>query len=241
MVSVIIPVYNAEEFLAEAIGSVLAQSYQPLEIIVVDDGSTDGTAEVASSFGEMVRYAYQPNRGPSAARNRGLEMARGELISFLDADDLWVESKLELQLGLLTDDPSLQFVIGFSQSAEIVGLADGERRVGELSDPLFSPSMGSALFRRTAFDAVGTFDETLHYCEDWDWLMRVRELSVPMLIHQDLVLLYRRHKDNMTNQTSVMKNYFVRMLKKSLDRRRQGSLHAASLPKLADLEEGSDR
>ena len=126
MVTVIIPVYNGEEYLAEDIESVLGQTYHPLEIIVVDDGSTDDTATVASRFKELVRYIYQPNSGPAAARNRGLKMARGEVIGFVDADDLWVENKLDLQLGLLADNPSVQIVIGFAHTVEIVGFVDGK-------------------------------------------------------------------------------------------------------------------
>ena len=236
LISVIIPVYNGEEYLAEALESVIAQAYRPIEIIVVDDGSTDGTATVASRFNESIRYTYQQNSGPASARNRGLRMALGKVIGFLDADDLWVENKLELQLGRLASDPSLQFVIGLAQSVEILGLVDGKHRLGKLSDPTFFPNVGSMLFKRAVFDAVGFLDETLRFCEDWDWLMRARELSVPMLIHQDVTLIYRRHRENMTNQIEVMQNYFVRLLKKSLDRRRQGPLPPTSLPKLADFE-----
>jgi glycosyltransferase involved in cell wall biosynthesis len=237
MVSVIIPVYNGEAFLAEAIESVLIQSYRPMEVIVVDDGSTDGTAAVASRFKEGVRYIHQHNSGPAAARNSGLRVARGELIGFLDADDLWVENKLELQLGHLAGDLSVQIAIGLVQSVEKLRVVDGKHRYEKLSEPMVLFGVGSALFKRPVFDKVGVFDETLRLCEDWDWLMRARELAVQMLIHKDVTLLYRRHGENMTNQTEFVKDYFLRMLKKSIERRRQGPLPATSLPKLADFEE----
>ena len=101
LVSAIIPVYNCERYLAEAIESVLAQTYRPIGIIVVDDGSTDGSADVAKSFTDpQVRYFYQPNSGQGAARNQGTNLARGSFFTFLDADDLWTDNKLELQLAL---------------------------------------------------------------------------------------------------------------------------------------------
>jgi glycosyltransferase involved in cell wall biosynthesis len=238
MVSVIIPVYNGEAFLAEAIESVLIQSYRPIEVIVVDDGSTDGTAAVASRFKEGVRYIHQHNSGPAAARNSGLRVARGELIGFLDADDLWVENKLELQLGRLAGDLSVQIVIGLVQSVEKIRVVDGKPRFEKLSNPTVPLMVGSALFKRPVFDKVGFFDETQHFCEDWDWFMRARELAVPMLIHEDVTLLHRRHGQNMTNQVELISPYMLRMLKKSLDRRRQqGPSAATSLPKLADFEE----
>src|SRR5690606_28366702 len=114
-VSVIIPVYNGERYLAEAVHSILAQTVPTLEIIVVDDGSTDGTARVAQRFGDAVCYVYQPNRGPAAARNRGLERARGEIVAFLDADDLWREGKLACQCARLEADPTLDIVLGHTQ------------------------------------------------------------------------------------------------------------------------------
>ena len=113
VVSVIIPVHNCERYLGEAIESVLDQTHSPLEIIVVDDGSTDCTADVTKSFAPHVRYVLQAQAGAPAARNRGAELARGEFLSYLDADDLWVEEKLERQTACLSDDPELDMVSGF--------------------------------------------------------------------------------------------------------------------------------
>lgn len=241
MVSVIIPVYNGEDYFAEAIESVLAQAYNPLEIIAVDDGSTDGTAAIASSFSEDVRYVYQPNSGPAAARNRGLRMARGEVIGFVDADDLWVENKLDLQLGRLAKDQSVDIIIGLQLFVKIDGVVDGKHKFEKLLDPLVNLNLGSALFRRAVFDRVGFFDETLYYCDDWDWFMRARELGVPMVIHQDVTLVQRRHESNMTNNTVLGNRYMMQMLKKSLDRRRrQDGSPVTSLPELSDFQEKSN-
>src|SRR5438552_10684660 len=108
LVSVIMPVYNGERYLAAAIRSVLAQTYTAAEVIVVDDGSTDDSAEIVHKFGTAVRYESQLHRGsPDASRNRGVELARGEYLAFLDQDDLWTNNKLELQVAAATADESL--------------------------------------------------------------------------------------------------------------------------------------
>src|SRR5437667_12630279 len=111
LVSVVIPCYNGERYLAEAIESVLAQRYEPLEIIVVDDGSTDRSAEVARHFGDAVQYVCQPHAGAAAARNRGVGLATGDLIAFLDADDVWTEGRLARQVQVLEADPSVGMVM----------------------------------------------------------------------------------------------------------------------------------
>jgi len=111
-VSVIIPVYNGETFVDEAIDSVIHQKYEPLEIIIVDDGSTDRTAEVIRGYGEKVQYRYQSNTGPAAARNSGLRVASGDVMAFIDADDLWPEGKLALQINRLQQEPTLEVVLG---------------------------------------------------------------------------------------------------------------------------------
>jgi glycosyltransferase involved in cell wall biosynthesis len=113
--SVIIPTHNRAAFVADAINSVLAQQAENLEIIVVDDGSGDNTAEIVKSFGPPVRYVYQANAGPSSARNRGVELAQGEFLGFLDDDDLWSSEKLAIQLPRLLDDPKLEIVLGHTQ------------------------------------------------------------------------------------------------------------------------------
>jgi glycosyltransferase involved in cell wall biosynthesis len=111
LVSVIIPLYNGASFLGGAIENVLAQNYQPLEIIVVDDGSTDASTEIAAAYPNGVRYVYQTNAGPAAARNRGIKLAQGPLIAFLDVDDLWSEHKLARQTAYLRANPTMDWFI----------------------------------------------------------------------------------------------------------------------------------
>lgn len=232
-VSVIVPVYNGERFLADAIESIQAQRYHPLEIIVVDDGSTDDTGLVATRFGDGVRCVYQPQSGLPVARNTGLEATRGDVIAFLDADDLWRDDKLELQLLRLVVDPALEVVLGLTQLMGWTGNVHGKQTFEALGEPLVALSLGGAVFRRTVFDRVGRFDETLPYTHDMDWFMRARELGVSILLQQEVTLYYRRHADNMSNQLAAGKQDLLKMLKKSLERRRQQNRSdARSLPKM---------
>jgi glycosyltransferase involved in cell wall biosynthesis len=234
LVSTVIPVYNCERHLAEAIESVLAQAYRPVEIIVVDDGSTDGTARVAASFKGNIHYIHQPNSGPAAARNKGLRTAQGNVIGFLDADDLWPKNKLELQLGHLTKNPALKVVMGLVQYTRISTAPESEPGFEEFSQPLVAFNLGSALFRRSVFEQIGLFDETMHYSEDVDWFMRARECGIPMVVLEQVTLFYRIHQHNMIRNKSARDLYFAKALKKSLDRRRQrGSDSVGSLPKLS--------
>ncbi len=227
-VSVIVPVYNGEQFLAEAVASVRAQNYAPLEIIIVDDGSTDGTAEVARGLGDDIQYVYQPNAGPAAARNRGVRLARGELIAFQDADDLWVDDKLAWQLALLAQHPAAQGVLGQSQRVQLD--ADGmlSPLPGVLGAPRLQPLLHTALFRGKIFNRVGLLDETLRCGEDLDWYLRALEQDIALITHPETVLLYRQHQANLTRNWSI-KSQLLRMIKRSLDRRKGRDLHNNSL------------
>jgi glycosyltransferase involved in cell wall biosynthesis len=239
-VSVIIPVYNGEAFLKEAFESIRQQEYELLEIIIVDDGSTDKTKEIAASFEKEVRYIYQPNSGLPATRNRGVKMARGDVIAFLDVDDLWSKDKIRLQIALLRNSPSAEIVLGYTQIMTLTGIIDGIHVFKEWGAPVLAMSVGGAVFRKSVFDKIGLFDEIQRYCDDWDWFMRAREFNIEMVVHKEVVQLYRRHDQNMTNQQSLGNQYFIRMLKKSLDRRRQENCgQAESLPRLSCVGEES--
>ncbi len=232
-VSVIIPVYNGEVFLAEAVESIRKQEHEPLEIIIVDDGSTDNTGKIARGLKGNIRYFYQHNSGPGAARNKGLEMTRGDIVGFLDADDLWQPGRLELQLARLAVNPSAEIVIGRKQRMLLARVSEGKYAFREYRGPVAALSLGCCLFRRSVFDKVGLFDQTLYHCDDWDWFMRAREIGVSMTTHPEVTLLCRRHEHNITNQVEVGNHYTVLMLKKSIDRRRQRSKRSASsLPRL---------
>lgn len=230
LVSVIIPVFNGEQFLAEAVESVLAQQYAPIEIIIVDDGSTDGTAAVVKSLPETVRYLSQANQGPAAARNRGIEQACGTLIAFADADDLWPTDKLELQLPFLTNDPAIDIVLGRIQQVRLSKTDDGQTRAEHFDEPAFSSNLGSAVIRKSVFERVGLFDETMRYSEDVDWFMRARESGAAILTIDAVTLLYRQHEQNMTRGRTTTELNVLKALKRSLDRRRERDGVAEALP-----------
>jgi len=236
LVSVIIPVFNGERFLREAVQSVreavhvLDQKYSDVEIIIVDDGSTDGTATVARSLHETVRYLHQTNQGPAAARNRGIENAKGSLIAFADADDLWPRDKLELQLPYLISDPEIDIVLGRIQQVRLSETVNGETRAEAFGEPAFSVNLGSAVVRKSVFDRVGLFDETMRYSEDVDWFMRAREAGAAIVTIDAVTLFYRQHEQNMTRGKSTSELNVLKALKRSLDRRRERTGVASALP-----------
>ena len=230
LVSVVIPVFNGEGFLRDAVESVLAQKYSPVEIIIVDDGSTDDTETVARSLPEPVRYLYQTNKGPAAARNRGIQQAQGSLIAFADADDLWPEDKLELQLSYLINDPEVEIVIGRIQQVRLSKTVDGQTQQEEFAEAAFSVNLGSAVIRKSVFERIGLFDETMRYSEDVDWFMRAREAGAAIMTIDAVTLLYRQHEQNMTRGKSTSELNVLKALKRSLDRRRDQTGVASALP-----------
>lgn len=230
LVSVVIPVFNGERFLPEAVQSVLDQQYSPVEIIIVDDGSTDGTATVARSLPETVHYLHQTNQGPAAARNRGIEQAQGSLIAFADADDLWPAGKLELQLPYLINDPAVDIVLGRIQQVLLSETGNGPTQM----EPAFSVNLGSAVIRKSVFERVGLFDETMRYSEDVDWFMRARESGARILTIEAVTLFYRQHEQNMTRGKSTAELNVLKALKKSLDRRRERTGSATALPSFVE-------
>jgi glycosyltransferase involved in cell wall biosynthesis len=243
-VSVIMPVYNGADFIAAAVASVWLQDYPALEVIIVDDGSTDDTPGIVASLPGDICYVSQMNSGPAAARNRGLEKARGDLIAFLDADDLWPTNKLTWQLPVLTDAPLVDLVMGLTQT---MGASHDEENALALP-PVFPPRLafhlGSAVVRRCVFAQVGVFDESMRYSEDVDWFMRARECGVSFLVRPDIALFYRLHDRNMTRGKDAVDLNVMKALKRSLERRRQkpGS-EATPLAKLStyDTEVGHKR
>jgi glycosyltransferase involved in cell wall biosynthesis len=241
-VSVIMPVHNGEIYLTEAIENIRRQDYKSLEIIIVDDGSTDNTAKIAADFQDLVHYLYQPNTGPAAARNRGLLTAKGDVIGFLDVDDLWSENKLKLQLEHLNRIPSPDVVLGHTQRMQLIEHEKGNVRFKEWSGPVLVMHVGSALFRKSVFEKVGLFNESLGYCEDWDWFMRAKEMNVPMVVHKEVTYYYRRHDQNMTNDSEATLKSALKVLRQSLNRRRQeGGGTVVKLPQLSDFISDSEQ
>lgn len=222
LISVIIPVYNGENYLAEAVNSIRVQNCSPLEIIVVDDGSTDGTATLAHSFGSDIRYIYQLNAGPAAARNRGLMEAQGELIAFLDSDDVWPEGALKLRLAAIQSTPAIMGVIGRTRGLLMLPAGNGMKPESILSDPWHLPMLvGCGLYRGSVIEKVGNFNPTLRLSEDLDWYLRLREGHIPLIHIDDVTLHYRLHGLSLTRGRSFIQRGILQALKLSLDRRRR--------------------
>lgn len=221
LVSVIIPVYNCERYLAEAIESALQQTYRPVEVIVIDDGSTDGSAVVAQTFGAAVRYCYQPHSGIGAALNHGVFQAKGEFLAFLDADDLWVRDKLERQMAALGANSRPALVFGHVQQFVSPDLdADVARRLRCPPELMPGYMISALLVRKDTFDLVGTFETRWLAGEFLDWCLRATDLGIRTVMLPDLVLRRRLHRTNHGIVERDAKVYLTRALKAALDRRR---------------------
>jgi glycosyltransferase involved in cell wall biosynthesis len=215
-IGVVIPAYNAERWLVQTLESVLAQSWPPVDVVVVDDGSTDATAAVAGRFGSPVRVVSQPNAGIGATRNRGMELVAGELIAFLDADDLLAERSLERRAQALLSNPEIDMVFGsvrrFCEIVDSSPVALNEPQPGHLP--------AAMLIRREALDRVGPFPTHTHVAEGLDWMLRARELGLGESTLEDQVIWRRVHGENNSLRHRGEIGEFARALKASLDRRR---------------------
>ncbi len=222
-VSVIIPTFDRAALVAEAVDSVLAQEGVAFELIVVDDGSSDGTGEVLAGYGSRITVIRQENRGVSAARNRGVAAGHGALIAFLDSDDLWLPGKLSAQVAFMDAHPEL----GICQTEEI-WIRDG-RRVNprrrhrkaagiffERSLELCLVSPSAVMLRRGFFEAAGGFDEDLPACEDYDLWLRVGCRHPVGLIDAPLVVKCGGHPDQLSRQPGLDR-YRIRAIAKLLD------------------------
>lgn len=213
LVTVVVPAYNAADHLTEALESALGQTWPAVEIVVVDDGSTDGTAEVASSV-PGVRVLRQANQGPAAARNAAIAAGRGTVIAYLDADDLWPAHKLDVQVRHLIDHPDCDAVLG----------REDFLRVDDVEPPLFlqrldrgevddSLSLVTMVVWRRVLERVGPFDESFRVSEDMEWLVRARALGVRVDRIDEIVLRRRIHGANLSYQSDEQRAGLFRALR----------------------------
>lgn len=234
-VSVIIPTCNGEAFIAEAINSVISQTYPILEIFLIDDGSTDQTKEIIKKFSKHLRLIKQSHLGdPAFGRNRGIREAKGEFIAFLDQDDLWPEDKLHIQVDNLERYPDAEVDVGITKvlnQRSDKNNASDFGRFNEFDQYFF---LASGLFRKDVFDRIGMFDENMKYHgSDFDWILRAAEAGVLFNLHNEITLLYRLHMGNYSNNPVKLKLGIVEVFKKSLIRRkRKGNGSFAAFPKL---------
>lgn len=222
-VSVIIPTHNRAGLVMEAVGSVLSQTYRDFEVVVVDDGSTDGTADVLKPYHGRVRYIHQPHRGVSAARNVGIQFARGEFFAFLDSDDLWVKSKLDEQMAVLQQSPSFKIV--YTDEIWIrrgVRVNQGKRHrkySGWIFDkvlPLCIVSFSSVVMEREVVNKVGLLDESLPVCEDYDYWIRVAARYPFAFVDKMLLVKRGGHADQLSKKYWGMDRFRIRALEKAL-------------------------
>lgn len=224
LVSVIVAVYNGERYLADALTSILTQTYRSLEVILVDDGSTDGSAAIAKSFPE-VRYYFQENAGVGAARNHGVERGNGQFFAFLDADDLWAPEKLTRQMAAFAANPDLNMVFGYVQQFYSPELSAEERaRISHGGEQLSGYVAGALLIKREALLHAGPFATHWRVGEFIDWYVKAREQGMQSLLLPDVVLRRRIHTRNMGIREQSSRTDYARIIKASLDRRRKGQV-----------------
>ena len=225
--SVLVPAYNAMDFLPETIASVLAQTYRNFELIIVNDGSTDTTEDWVKGLSDpRIKLISQENKGLSGARNTGLLHAKGQYIAFIDADDLWSPTKLEKQVRKLDNSPAVGLVYSWIALIDETGEMQGKLRKNRASGDVWIDltihnivECGSvALVRRECFDRVGLFDETLPFScsEDWDMWLRIAAYYPFELIEEPLVY-YRCHTNNLSSRWQAMEESFQIVLKKAFD------------------------
>lgn len=233
LISCVIPTYNSERYLKEALESIFAQTYGPLEIIVADDGSADNTEALVSSYGGQIRFIKQTTSGPAATRNLGLNAAQGELVAFLDADDLWHPEKLSRQMVHFQNDPELDLCLTHAKLFWAETLREEEMQFHNhpRTQPIPGYSTTTLLAKRSAFDRVGFFNTQYWFGDATDWLSRTIEQGLMIEMLPEVLTHHRMHESNLTRRRNeASRDEFLRIVKASLDRRRQNqisSLHNA--------------
>lgn len=221
-ISVVIPCFNAAAYLGEALDSVFAQGHSNIEVIVVDDGSTDDSHAVACSFGDHVTCLQQENQGISAARNTGLRASNGSLIGFLDADDIWTADSLASRIAAKNANPDAGCVFGAVEQFVSPDVPADER------DEIFCPPeprtgrlAGSMLVDREVFDRVGLFDPAFGVGETMDWVARSDAAGIRSVGIDQVVLRRRIHASNSVRKTEALQRDYLRVIRASLTRRRE--------------------
>jgi len=223
LISCVVPVFNGEHFLAEALDSILGQSYPNREIVVADDGSSDGTAAVLHRYAARVRVVRQLTAGPAATRNLGLRAATGEFIAFLDADDLWHPEKLTLQMETFRVKPDLEACVTHAQMFWESSLAEEAEQFRDHPRAAAIPGFATTtlLARRAAFDRIGEFNAALWFSDATEWFLRAREQGIVFEILPQVLVFHRMHEHNLTRRRSqASRQEFAKVVHESLMRRR---------------------
>lgn len=223
LVSVVIPTFNRAAWVGEAIDSVLAQAHTPIELIVVDDGSNDTTAQAVQPYASALTYIQRPHRGVSAARNYGVAASRGDLVAFLDSDDLWLPGKMTAQVALFVQCPQLQACytdeIWIRRGVRVNPRHIHRKHSGWIfhqSLPRCTISPSSIMLRRSQWDRLGGFDERLPACEDYDLWLRLTSTTPVHLIPQQLIVKRGGHPDQLSHTVPILDIYRIAALEKIL-------------------------
>ena len=226
LISCVIPVFNGEKYLQETLDSVLAQTYRQLEIIVVDDGSTDTTPEIVQNSSGSITYVRQDNQGVAAAKNTGLRFSRGEFIAILDADDLWHEEKLERQMIKMRQHPEIDLCFTRFQNFWMSELADEEQRYKDssLNQPSSAWSICTLLAHRSCFQRFGNFYDGTRYLEDMTWCLRASRQGAVIEVLPDILMYRRFNIDSLTRRgRSQYLNGLIPIIKEWRDFQRERS------------------
>ena len=224
LISCIVPCFNSRAYVCEALDSIFAQTYSPIEVIIADDGSTDGTGDLVRERYPEVRVVVQPESGPAATRNLGISNATGEFVAFLDADDLWHSDKLAQQYQCFLQNPEIEYCVTYAQMFWADAL-DAEKK--RLSDhPRAKPVPGyttpTLLARRSLFDRIGVFNTQLSFSDATEWFIRASEQKIKMKMLSDVLTFHRMHASNLTRrQTGESREEFLKIVTETLKRKRE--------------------
>lgn len=220
-ISVVAPVYNGEKYIAEAIDSVISQTYSPHEIIVIDDGSDDKTARILRGYGDSIVYFFQENKGLGAARNQGTHLAIGRYIAFIDADDVWLPEKLERQIEAVSADPGIEMV--FTHLRQFYSPELQEELKSKINIPvevLPGYCAISCLVKTSTLARIGEFRTDLRVGEFIDWFARAQAAGVKMVMLPEVLVGRRIHSVNMGINERGARNDYIKVLREVMRRKR---------------------
>jgi glycosyltransferase involved in cell wall biosynthesis len=223
LISCIIPVYNGERYLREAVDSILGQTYRPLQVILADDGSTDKTPDIAAAYGDRVTYIQQTNQGYAAAKNLGLSVAQGDFIAFLDADDVWNPEKLRRQISVMKARPAMDLCFTHYENFWMPELADEQHRYqgNAMAQTQSAWSISTLVARRAAFDRFGNFHDGIRWIENMTWFLRACGQGAVIEVLPEILMYRRFNPESFTRDRARLINNFFPILKEWRDHQRK--------------------
>ena len=223
LISVIIPAFNAEKYVAEAIRSVLSQTYKNVELICVNDKSTDNSLSILESFGDkIILIDNEDNRGTAESRNKGIRLARGEFLAFIDNDDVWEGNKLEVQMNQFNNDPRLDILFSYMQCFISPDLSEEVKKLRHCPpDPIPGYIPSTILVKRTSLEKVGYFESKWKNGESFAWILKAKEVGLNFGIVDDILVKRRIHETNKgVLDSSASRSEYLKIIRESLDSRK---------------------